>query len=46
MDTDYYYISSKLREATLNYLTGLVLRSINEEEKAKLFFDKANEIIK
>ena len=42
----YYTISSKLREAVLNYLTGLVLRAYNEEQKAQLFFNKANEYIK
>lgn len=42
----YYNISSKLREAVLNYLTGLVLRSYSEEQKAQLFFNKANEYIK
>ena len=45
--TDSYYdISSKLREAVLNYLTGLVLRAYNEEQKAQLFFNKAGEYIK
>lgn len=43
---NYYIISSKLREAVLNYLTGLVLRAYNEEQKAQLFFGKAGEYIK
>ena len=42
----YYNVSSKLREAVLNYLTGLVLRAYNEEQKAQLFFNKASEYIK
>ena len=44
--TSYYNVSSKLREAVLNYLTGLVLRAYSEEAKAKLFFEKADEYIK
>ena len=43
--TDYYIVSSKLREAVLNYLTGLVLRSYGEEQRAQLFFNKAGEYI-
>lgn len=45
-ESSYYDISSKLREAVLNYLTGLVLRTYNEEQKAQLFFGKAGEYIK
>lgn len=41
----YYFISSKLKESVLNYLTGLVLRTYNEEAKAQLFFNKAIEYI-
>lgn len=42
---DYYTISSKLREAVLNYLTGLVLRAYGEEQKAQLFFNKSGEFL-
>lgn len=44
-DNQFYFISAKLKEATLNYLTGLVLRAYSEEQKAQLFFQKANEYI-
>lgn len=44
-DNQYYYISAKLKEATLNYLTALVLRAYNEEAKAQLFFNKSNEYL-
>ena len=45
-ESSYYEVSSKLREAVLNYLTGLVLRAYNEEQKAQLFFSKAGEYIR
>lgn len=45
-NNDYYYISAKLKEAVLNYITGLVLRSYGEEQRARLFFDKSEEYLK
>ena len=43
---DYYYISAKLKEATLNYITALVLRSYGEEQRAQVFIKKAEEYMR
>lgn len=45
-DNNYYYISAKLKESVLNYITGLVLRSFGEEQRAQLFFNKSEEYLK
>lgn len=46
LETDGYYVSSKLYEATLNYLTGMVMVNYSQPSVAEYFFTKANEYMR